>query len=327
MIFKIDWEKTTIPYQLSNQTIEQMVKLAFPDEKLDSYHVIAGGCANINTEVKLVNHQKSLLLRIYIRDKDAAFREQKLGNLLHRIIPIPRTNYIGESDGYHFAITEFLPGITLRALLLSENSYNLALIMNEVGSILAKINNITFDKAGFFDKTINVTQQINKDIYLDYIKGCLDNSFLITNLGKNIVDEIRLVFKKYRDLLPSSNETNLVHGDFDPANILVEKIDGQWRVTGILDWEFAFSGSILFDIANMLRYAHQMPVDFQNSFLRGVKEGGIILPKEWHITMKLLNIGSLLDIMNRSDLGYRTVTCADSAKLINHMLQELRDIP
>nr|BFE70411.1 hypothetical protein GCM10020092_037120 [Actinoplanes digitatis] len=46
----------------------------------------------------------------------------------------------------------------------------------------------------------------------------------------------------------------LVHADFNPKNLLVGRDDdGHWRVTAVLDWEFAFSSAPLFDVGNMLR--------------------------------------------------------------------------
>lgn len=81
------------------------------------------------------------------------------------------------------------------------------------------------------------------------------------------ISKISHLFDKHVHLFPNDNERHLVHGDFDPANILVDRTEGIWKVTGILDWEFSFSGSALWDIANMLRYAHLMPPEFENAFL------------------------------------------------------------
>src|SRR5581483_10248553 len=36
--------------------------------------------------------------------------------------------------------------------------------------------------------------------------------------------------------------TTLVHGDFNARNVFVARRVGRWRVTAILDWEFAFAG-------------------------------------------------------------------------------------
>lgn len=45
----------------------------------------------------------------------------------------------------------------------------------------------------------------------------------------------------------------------------------------------------------MLRYAHQMPTEFQNAFLKGIKDEGVKLPENWRIKVHMLNLLSLLD--------------------------------
>ena len=106
-------------------------------------------------------------------------------------------------------------------------------------------------------------------------------------------------------------------------NILVDKINGDWKITGILDWEFAFSGSVMCDVANMLRYAHQMPAAFKDEFLRGLKNGGINLPENWSITCDLLNLISLLDCLVRSDPRNSTNRCTDICELIKAITDRL----
>ena len=122
--------------------------------------------------------------------------------------------------------------------------------------------------------------------------------------------------------LPDEAEHHLVHGDYDPANILVNKIDGQWKITEILDWEFAFSGSPLFDVANMLRYAHQMPATFETSFIQGVSTR-FTLPQHWRITTHLLNMISLLDCLTRCPIEQRPNQRADIYSLISYMIHQL----
>ncbi|CAL7963402.1 hypothetical protein MIDIC_50063 [Alphaproteobacteria bacterium] len=87
-----------------------------------------------------MGEQRLLILRVYLRDKDAAYREQKLGALLKRTVPAPLTYYIGEVDSYHFAITEFMPGITLRDLLLGDLPHDIGSVMHEIGTILKYYN-------------------------------------------------------------------------------------------------------------------------------------------------------------------------------------------
>jgi hypothetical protein len=91
-MFKVDWEKTSVTYQLPEGMVEKMVLLAYPDKKLTSSELIAGGCANLNYKIQLENENQPLILRVYLRDKDAADREQKLATLIKETVPAGTTN-------------------------------------------------------------------------------------------------------------------------------------------------------------------------------------------------------------------------------------------
>jgi Ser/Thr protein kinase RdoA (MazF antagonist) len=215
-----------------------------------------------------------------------------------------------------------MPGIPLRDLLLGNEPHDLSAIMYEVGMMLASIGIHEFPHAGFFDKELNVIPP--SDNYLNFAKNCLKHETVLSVLTSETVLKINHALSYYGHLFPDENEKHLVHADFDPANILVHKVDGAWKVSGVLDWEFAFSGSMLCDVANMLRYAHKMPPAFQDAFLKGLSSGGVTLPRNWLITVQLLNLLSLLDCLQRSDPKNRHHQCADIFELISHILRELK---
>jgi Ser/Thr protein kinase RdoA (MazF antagonist) len=322
MVFKSNWEKASTHYSLQAGTIEKMVKLAYPNKTLLAYEQLSGGCANINTKIYVKNEQNPLILRIYLRDQDACYREKKLGHLLREEIPIPQTYYIGEIDSYCFAITEYMQGISLRELLLGPIEHNVGSIMRKVGNMLAKITSHEFIKSGFFNKDLDVFESEN-DFVLRFLKDCLNDLHVSSILSAQIISKISLCLDKYVYVFQDLNDHNLVHGDFDPSNILVDQIEGSWEVTGVLDWEFSFAGSVLWDVANMLRYAHHMQPTFQDAFLDGLINGGIHLPKDWHIKVQLLNLLSLLDILRRSNLKNSPSQCADIHELVIHILNKL----
>ena len=114
-----------------------------------------------------------------------------------------------------------------------------------------------------------------------------------------------------------------MHADFDPANILVAKLDGKWKISAILDWEFAYSGSWLNDVANILRYSHQMPETFKTSFLKGLEDNNLKLPKNWQSITNQYTLASLLDSMTRHDLEICPNIKADLCELISHVVLEL----
>jgi Ser/Thr protein kinase RdoA (MazF antagonist) len=300
-----------------------MLRLIYPDRKLISLELITGGCANFNFKIQLEDEEHSLILRVYLRDKDAAYREQKLAALLKPSIPVPLSYSISEVDGYHFAITEFMPGLLLRDLLLGDVPQDISAIMHDVGTILSKIAIHELPHAGFFNKDLNVIPHAASDDCLIYDKNCLKDRTVLAVLPPEMIININTVLDKYGHLFPGDSVKHLVHGDFDPANILVNNIDGTWKVSGVLDWEFAFSGSVLWDVANMLRYAHKMPTDYQEAFLNGLTSGGISLDKNWRVIIKLLNLSALLDCLKRSDPKNKPNQCANIRELIHFILTEL----
>ncbi|WP_100550799.1 phosphotransferase family protein [Caedibacter taeniospiralis] len=319
-MFKIYWGKTSATYQLPKGMVEKMAHLAYPNTKLISHELIAGGCANLNIKIQLEDEKYPLILRVYLRDKNAAYREQKLAALIRETVPVPLTHYIGELEEHHFAITEFMPGIPLRDLLLSDVSHDLNAIMHEVGTILAKITAHEFPKAGFFDSKLNIIPGSPSDDFMIFAKDCLKHETVLSVLASDTIAKISQVLDHYGHLFPDENEKHLVHGDFDPANILVHKVDGRWKISAVLDWEFSFAGSVLWDVATLLRYAHKLPFEFHLAFLDGLRSCGVRLPSNWQATVKLLNLLSLLDCLKRSDFKTQLNRCKDICQLIEHII-------
>lgn len=325
MTFKNNWEKTAQQLQISGHTIQAMVELSLPEKKLASYEVISGGCANLNIKINLVNEQKPFILRIYVRDKAAAYREQKLAQLLKEAVPLPDIYFIGDCEGYRYAITEYMSGMSLRDLLLNHPHESMQNVMGEAGQILSAIQSHEFSTSGFFDADLKVSHPTSRQSYITEARDCLTHPTVVTQFGKENIATIEAILTQYGLLFPGEDQTHLVHGDYDPANILVNKIEGQWKITALLDWEFAHSGSTLCDVANMLRYAHHMPPIFEDAFLQGLRQGGVILPENWRVSVHLLNLLSLLQVLTRRPAEERPNQCADIRELINHIILSLKE--
>ena len=321
MTFKANWEKTSTRVNLSEDLILKMLGTYYTcNNDIKSVSIVPGGCANINVLVQLNVSDAPVILRVYLRDKESVYREQKISSLLHEKLPVPEFYHVGEYDGYTFAIIEYLPGQTLRDLLLKGKSPDISDIMFKVGRTLGEIAKIKFPSSGFFNKNLEVEKDITPEGFVDFCFECLENNKVKATLPQGQREQIKSIFRVYKNLLPGDTESNLVHADFDPANILVSEVNGEIEVSGILDWEFSFAGGALCDVANMLRYAHQMPGEYQDSFLKGLRGIGYELPSSWQITVNLLNIVSLLDCLVRSDSENRPNQIKDIQELIAHIL-------
>jgi aminoglycoside phosphotransferase (APT) family kinase protein len=88
----------------------------------------------------------------------------------------------------------------------------------------------------------------------------------------------------------------LVHGDFNPSNILVR--DG--RIAAILDWEFAHAGTRWMDVGNLLRHC---PLGLRQHVRAGLISGGASVPPDWQARAELVDLSSALEFLtgDRSD--------------------------
>jgi fructokinase len=90
-----------------------------------------------------------------------------------------------------------------------------------------------------------------------------------------------------------------VHSDYNGKNLLALERGGRWSISAVLDWEFAFSGSPLTDIGNMLRFRDTYPPGFASAFIAGYREAGGKLPPDWREVSEALDLYALADFLTR----------------------------
>ena len=71
-----------------------------------------------------------------------------------------------------------------------------------------------------------------------------------------------------------------------------------------------------------IRYSHEMPKAYEKSFLKGIEDNNLKLPKDWKIIVNEYNLASLLDSMTRHDLENCPNIREDICNLINHVMDE-----
>ena len=74
---------------------------------------------------------------------------------------------------------------------------------------------------------------------------------------------------------------SLTHGDFGGSNILVGIDELGARVEAVIDWEFAFSGSPMMDLGNLLRPPLGELAGFEDAVAGGYRAAGGLLPDNW----------------------------------------------
>ncbi|MGH2353027.1 MAG: phosphotransferase family protein, partial [Chloroflexota bacterium] len=136
-------------------------------------------------------------------------------------------------------------------------------------------------------------------------------------LGDDLVGRLRrLVTAQAPRLASLPGACTLVHADYKPWNLLVRLrgpagaarpaggagADG-WEVTAVLDWEFAFAGPPLVDVAIFLRHAAELPPEYARGFLAGYAARGGRLPEDWPARAKLLDLLNLCSMLDQPGGG------------------------
>lgn len=323
MTFRKNWERSTELFEVPSAVIEGMVQQAMPHNKLLSYELIPEGCSNLNVRLHIDDPgAPSLILRIYFVNQDGPFMERLSYRLLNNRVPMPCIHYIGKYEHYQFSIAQCMPGRSLSDFLLSDPAiHEIGKMMFAVGVVLSRIANFQFPCSGTFNRELAFIGGCSQEGYLHFMNLFLQKEIILSHFSSPILSKIQQFTECHKNLFPTGEETSFVHGDFDANNLLVDQIEGEWKVTGLLDWESPFSGSIFCDIGNMLRYRRQMPPVFENSFLVGLQSQGVQIPRDWSKRVDLLNLMALLSCLVKTNPEKSPQQCADIFKLVCEIVE------
>ena len=278
--------------------------------------VLAGGHSN-ETLAVTADDGRRYALRRFVGSNTCAV-EQALLHRLDGVVPVARVvaaDPNGDLSGSPALLSVLVPGRDLGSVLPTLSLAQARACGRQVGVTLARLGSLEFDRPGFFSGPDLVPGPPGTDPTsgLDvFVERCLaDGTPARAALGSAAVDDLRqLASRLTPHLARLGGARRLVHADLNPKNLLVDDAadeDGRWRLTAVLDWEFAFSSSPLFDVGNLLR--RPRGPGFEDGFLAGFTEGGGDLPPGWRALSTGLDLFSLVDLMTRPP-GHRYSTQA-----------------
>lgn len=258
---KLHWERFTAHIDIDCQNAQKLLA-PFTLDAIAEVLLLSEGCANTNYKISFCTSRPPVVVRIYVREKSPLEREICLHKLVLGIIPVPKFLYSDEQCNifaYPYAIVEWIDGTLMREVILKGNERAIAECAFEAGVYLSKLRNIRFAAGGFFQKDLSIRPFALQEQYASYVHTMLDDEIVKTSLGTKLHQAVQQLVADNLDLMPEVSDTNLTHGDYDPANMLVRKSNGHWHIAAILDREFSFAGTYLLDIGLMLRYSHKLP--------------------------------------------------------------------
>lgn len=246
-----------------------------------SLSLLAGGHINSNYAVELADGRK-LVLRICVNGHAAFDREASMLRQLARTVPAPALLFASSETQiipYPHMVLEWVDGIPLDEALTSSPS-EAEEIGREISEVLLALRRERIDAPP-------------PPSSMDHVR----NSLVALEGGRHLGPEktARLLVVLERRASECSlvlDEVCLVHGDFQGDNILLKKRGDDWRVSAVLDWEWAGNGCPLRDIGSLLRFAGPVANVFHHGLGRGLANGIPMLPSVWRSAAVLWDIAA-----------------------------------
>ena len=277
---------------LTRQQIIGLMTPVLAAHDIVEHQLLTSGRANTNYRIHTTG--RDLVLRLYTRDRDACEREAAILALAGSLVPVPTVLHASpaSSDGTPpYLIETWLEGRHPDAVIKADPSLALAVGV-ALGHAAASISSHPFDRAGFLTAAPSVRVGAPLPGFESYIVSCFQEQGGAVRTGEAFAARVVAFVRDNLAFVPDDSDgASLVHGDFKPSNLLVDPVDG--HLTGVLDWEFAFAGSPLFDLATLLRESANLPPDFEAGVVQGFEQTGGHLPPHWRRTVRLLDLANL----------------------------------
>ena len=242
--------------------------------EISSAELLPAGKSNTNYKLTLSDGE-AYVLRLYSRGN--AELETYVMSLVRDLVPVPLEIDRGES----WSVFTYLEGDTLKSV--PEHS-------GVAAQALARISSVVFESPGWINADGSVSAFSFGGVS-GFITQTLQSANARAWLRQEAVEAIHEILKREtRRLDELDAESRLVHGDFNPTNILIH----QGVVSGVLDWEFCHSGTPHMDIGNLLRNTDP---EFHDQIKLGLETGGMSLPGDWKERAELVDLGSHLEFL------------------------------
>ena len=273
---KLKVEKTNI---LNKKTPQSLIRSILPETRIFNIRKFDEGYNNDTYDVTLLEGHVVLKL---IRNNTNNQRNElaTLGILRktksHRLFP--KVIHFDLSSKNPYVLLEYLEGVPLSSVFEKVN--NVEQIMEQLGQLKATLNS---KKYSFFGKINASNKEVSRyETLSEYFDADIQKIFQeLSKDFKNeqLVSESRSFWTKNKNLFNKDEGPCLCHGDTSLSNILVKKSGSAWKITGLIDFEYAHSGGAASDLYSSPKSFLQV-VPYLNSLEKGYNKVSS-LPKNW----------------------------------------------
>jgi aminoglycoside phosphotransferase (APT) family kinase protein len=280
-----------------------------PGHRITAAQTLGGGYRNEN--IRVVTDRGSYVLRRYSRTgtdaavagRTCAVEAALAARLAAAAVPaaeVIAADPAGTAAGQPLLLARHVPGIMLSKAVAADPG-SARELGSAAGRALAAVGSVSFPRGGAFTGPDLVPSAEDWPASLpDFTGSCLRAGPAASAFSPGEIDGLRALAAAADPLARAvADARQLVHSDYNGKNLLAVAHGGQWSISAVLDWEFAFSGSPLTDVGNMLRFRDAHPPGFADGFAAGYQDAGGRLPPRWRETSQALDLYALFDFLTR----------------------------
>lgn len=289
--------------------------------KVTQICALSGGFRNQNYLVEFEKGEQAVLK--VSRDIKSAQKAGALQQQLSRFLPVPKILGERSTSGHVFTLMEHLPGDLACQLPKDLPAEEYQALGHALGILLNKVHSVRFPTAGALNDQLEVSDPYPNlgDSWLAYMREVMHGKRAESRLGAADCKAVLHLLNRHEAALHALQPTHcLVHSDFNLKNILVEKKPDRWKITGLLDWEFAHVGSPLVDVGNFYRFEEILPPALFTGFAEGYELSRF---ENWREVSRLLDLAALCNFLDAPE--ELPLTQETAIYLIRQTLQQLQD--
>lgn len=266
------------------QRIKKLVSREF-DAELVEEQKISEGFSHHMYSVKINKKPFEIIVR-FLNNADNRFDLSKEEFVIETLgkngLPVPKIYAFNEKEGY--MVLEKFNGSRLDKIWDSLNKEEKIKITKKLGKLLAKIHRIHFENFGYLRSHGKIKsgeeykfKQKGKEIkssgFLRHLLSAFFEELSLFASYPEISKEFLIKMSSYvlskRKELDYCGKPTLIHNDFIAAHIFVEKINKEYGITGIIDFEFAESSAPEYDFIKLHRQGFFDDVELKKALEQG----------------------------------------------------------
>ncbi|HEY7850536.1 MAG TPA: phosphotransferase, partial [Ktedonobacterales bacterium] len=298
------WDRRSALLTVDSETLERLLAPRWPGARVTSAAHVSGGLANTNYRVTLDDSAAPIVVRFYTREPQACAREAALLRLVAGVVPAPEALYVepdAERFAYPYIVLSWMDGVPLIDALVGLPPAEAPDLAAALGAVAAHIGSFTFAEPGFLGADLAIRERvvIGPEGLRQFLRAMLLDGLGGERLGPALTGRLLAQVEGCADELePLAGARSLIHADYKDGNILVRRTHEGWRVTAVLDWEFAFVGASIFDLGSLLRREATLPPGFAAACVAAYRAEGGFAPTGWRRMTLLMDLINLCDFLN-----------------------------